>query len=264
MTTPTPNSTKPGERAHSLPHRAALRTIGRLQGGYRKDVPGAVAAVARLRREAGRDVYASPTGWGLDDLAALTELREEERQPQDQQTSPDAPPRRPAWHELRDEREDRAVHLAVTLWALHQQSIRNDPMHVSGWSLGRAVRRLAHSRTGERDLPSDQDRAAEPVEDASPAIRKRFVRIGTSGDFDILSSRLREMVLLLRSARIPLDYGLLADQLTRWQDEARQGDVRRAWGRDFHRVYARTTADEAEENAPHAAATDLTNEDAGD
>ncbi|WP_374701777.1 hypothetical protein [Streptomyces sp. CB02959] len=42
---------------HSLPRAAAVRTINRLQGGYRQDKPAAVAAVALLRREAGQDAH---------------------------------------------------------------------------------------------------------------------------------------------------------------------------------------------------------------
>ncbi|MFJ5678278.1 type I-E CRISPR-associated protein Cse2/CasB [Streptomyces sp. NPDC093097] len=264
---------------NSLVRKAALRTITRLQGGYRKDNPAAVAAVARLRREAGREAHASPTSWGLADLEALTELREEEwREGSGPSRYLSSKARR--WHELREEREDRAVHLAVTLWALHQQSLRDEPMHVPDWPLGRGVRRLAHGKTGTQDPkpqsgehadgePSDassgEGRKAEPVEDVSPTVRKRFVRIGTSADFDTLGRRLREMVLLLRNAHIPLDYGLLAEQLYRWQDEATQSDVRRSWGRDFHRLYGRATPDDEQDTstAP-VSAPDQPVDDAGD
>ncbi|MFK0293905.1 type I-E CRISPR-associated protein Cse2/CasB [Streptomyces sp. NPDC090442] len=256
-----------------------MRTISRLQGGYRQDKPAAVAAVARLRREAGQDAHASPTSWGLDDLAALTELREQKDQEEDGAS----------WHsqyeglrqrERREDREDQAVHVAVTLWALHQQSVRDEPMHVPGWSVGRAVRRLAQGKTGTIDRParsngndgrSDDEathgKQSEPVEEISPTIRKRFVRIGTSTDIDTLSRRLREMVLLLRAARIPLDYGLLADQLNRWQNESNQADVRRAWGRDFHRIYRTATAgdtDEDDTSASQAHPSTLSVEEAND
>ena len=214
-----------------------------------------MAAVARLRREAGRAVYASPTGWGLDHLEALTGLREEERRKEEERhegrpvpghVSP--PVRR--MDERGAESEERAVHLAVTLWALHQQSLRDETMHMSGWSLGRSVRRLAQGKSGTRDRPEpfDTEKGASdgkgeesvPVEEVSPTIRKRFVRIGTSTDVEILGVRLREMVLLLRASRIPLDYGLLADQLHLWQNENRRDHIRRAWGREFHFTYGRT------------------------
>ncbi|MFK8909817.1 type I-E CRISPR-associated protein Cse2/CasB [Streptomyces sp. YS-3] len=244
----------------SLAYRATLRTIVPLQRGYRDDRPAAVAAVARLRREAGREVYATATGWGLDDLETLTELREEES------NNPGRYPSRGGRAD-QEENEDRAVHLAVTLWALHQQSVRDEPMHVTQWTLGRAVRQLAQ---GKSDTPDSSPRdsagstssdtrdgsgAYTPVEDVSPTIRKRFVRIGTSADFDTLGRRLREMVLLLRNARIPLDYGLLADQLTRWQNAASQGDVRRAWGRGFHYTGPKAPALTDEQDTPAPAQT---------
>ncbi|MCK7627618.1 type I-E CRISPR-associated protein Cse2/CasB [Streptomyces sp. RS10V-4] len=247
----TAGNTAPGDPSwRSLPRAAAVRTINRLQSGYRLDRPAAVAAVARLRREAGQDAHASPTSWGLDDLAALTELRER-KDTEDDGAALHRPPetrRERERREAREDRQDQAVHIAVTLWALHQQSVRDEPMHVAGWSLGRAVRRLSQVT---------QEKHSEPVEEISPTIRKRFVRIGTSADIDTLRRRLREMVLLLRAARIPLDYGLLADQLDRWQDEWNQGDVRRAWGRDFHRVHRTTaTADPAGEGTTASLADD--------
>lgn len=237
------------DRPLSLPQQAVSHTIGRLQAGYRQDVPWAVAAVARLRREAGRDAHTSPTAWGLDHLETLSELREERRvSEQEERDGGNAVPAyfSSAAHirqEERERREDMAVHIAVTLWALHQQSLRDEPMHLSGWSLGRAVRRLAHGRTGVRDSGAavdgtGPDPVVERVEDASETVRRRFVRIGTASDTDVLATRLREMVLLLRSARIPLDYAFLADQLLLWQEENRRDDVRRAWGRDFHRRHA--------------------------
>ncbi|MEV0281461.1 type I-E CRISPR-associated protein Cse2/CasB [Streptomyces sp. NPDC050610] len=270
------------ERSVALVQRAARHTIGRLQSGYRQDVAFAVAAVARLRREAGRDPHASPTAWGLDDLEDLSYLRDKaEQEAQEREEGRAAPERLSARArqrtEARQEQEEQAVHLAVTLWALHQQSVRDAPMHQSGWYLGRSVRRLAHGRTGTQhprqgEAPDageggsedgspgkggSEDRSPgasgpgesgsegsgsrsdrQPVEDVNEAIRKRFVRLGTSTDFDVLSGRLRQIVLLLRTARIPLDYSYLAGQLWLWQNEPLQDGVRRAWGREFHLTYA--------------------------
>ncbi|MGW8697604.1 type I-E CRISPR-associated protein Cse2/CasB [Streptomyces eurythermus] len=244
-----PNGTDTDGRADlSLPRQAVARTIGRLQSGYQRDVPWAVASVARLRREAGRDAHVSPTAWGLDHLETLAELREERRTADGEKDGVSPAYFSSLAYKSRQEQErceDTAVHVAVTLWALHQQSLRDEPMHLTGWSLGRSVRRLAHGKTGIRDSgtatgdggTADEIRAAERVENASETVRRRFVRIGAASDTDVLATRLREMVLLLRSARIPLDYTLLADQLLLWQDENRRDSVRRAWGRDFHRRY---------------------------
>ncbi|SCE38320.1 CRISPR system Cascade subunit CasB [Streptomyces sp. DfronAA-171] len=49
----------------------------------------------------------------------------------------------------------------------------------------------------------------------------------------VLATRLRELVLLLRREEIPLDYGLLADQLHRWTLPGGAQGVRRSWGRSY-------------------------------
>lgn len=278
---PWPNDDE--EHQSSLARRATLQTVNRLQTSYRQDVPAAVAAVARLRREAGREAHASPTGWGLDHLQALFELRERETSAGDGTSQGISRSGERRQQERWVEREDTAIHLAVTLWALHQQSLRDEPMHVPGWSLGRAVRRLAQGKTGVQDHAAasgsvgptedaaENDgggrRGTDLVEEVNPTVRKRFVRIGTSSDIDTLSFRLRGMVLLLRKARIPLDYGRLADDLFRWQDAWQQGAVKRAWGRDFHRTYRKTPAsgDQQEALASVSRALDfLDTDDAGE
>ncbi|MCW5250144.1 type I-E CRISPR-associated protein Cse2/CasB [Streptomyces sp. SHP 1-2] len=237
-----------------LPRRAVSRVVSRLQSGYQRDDAWAVATVARLRREAGREAHTSAGAWGLVHMETLAELREQRREEEHEARGARADPAdlsSTGWadREARELREDTAVHLAVTLWALHQQSLRDEPMHGPGWTLGRAVRRLAHGRTGTRDEP--RPRAAEdgapdstvepkdrpPVEEVSESVRRRFVRVGGASDTEMLAARLRDLVLLLRAARIPLDYALLADQLARWQQEDRRDGVRRIWGRDFHRHY---------------------------
>ena len=251
-----PHAPGPDGQVAPLPGLTVTRVIGKLQAGYQQDAPWAVASVARLRREAGREAHTSPTAWGLDHLETLAELREGRRKAEQEARGSGTPD--PAFlasgayltRETRELREDTAVHLAVTLWALHQQSLRDDPMHRPGWTLGRSVRRLGLGRTGTRDAstPKDDGGTESPggpkdatggaaSEDVAETVRQRFVRVGGASDAEVLAIRLRELVLLLRGARIPLDYVLLADQLFRWQDENQRDTVRRAWGRDFHRRY---------------------------
>ncbi|MER7758208.1 type I-E CRISPR-associated protein Cse2/CasB [Streptomyces sp. NPDC097619] len=270
-------------QSFTFPRQVTIRTIARLYAGYRDDAPGAVASVARLRRSAGGDPYTATESWGADHLEALRDAREERRVAEEQEGAANGRARAAdsagmyrsrAWQRSRaqEEREDVAVHLALTLWALHQQSIRDEGMCLPGWPLGRAVRRLAHGRTGTTDLPPSAVAAEaaapsparveeahevpapseEPVEEARRTIRKRFVRVAASTDVEVLAGRLREVVLLLRAARIPLDYGLLADQLVIWQDENRRDEVTRAWGKEFHRTYRPYVrdADGEEEAAP--------------
>ncbi|WP_063726152.1 type I-E CRISPR-associated protein Cse2/CasB [Streptomyces monomycini] len=233
---------------------ATARCIGRLQNLYRQDVPAAVAILAQLRRAAGRTVHETPDIWGIDGLEDLARVWEEHRQagetdPAGGEASPELlhqDVRRK--RETSTQAEEDAVHVAVTLWALHQQSIRDAAMHEPGWGLGRAVRALAQGGRGtapaadEPEAGRQETRSAPRLDDElNETLRKRFVRIGTSTSFDMLAVRLREVVQLLRTARIPLDYARLADQLCRWQNENLRADVRRAWGRDLHLSYGRQT-----------------------
>ncbi|MEV0537901.1 type I-E CRISPR-associated protein Cse2/CasB [Kitasatospora sp. NPDC050463] len=118
MTTASP---APARRREALGPVGALagREIGRLQNGYLADRPDAVAALARLRRGAGKDVAVVPDLWGLLDTEALYADRA-----------------------LRQEAAHTALFTAATLWSLHQQS-RSSRMHrADGDELGAAVRRL--------------------------------------------------------------------------------------------------------------------------
>jgi CRISPR system Cascade subunit CasB len=103
------------------------REIARLQRGYLADRPEAVAALARLRRGAGRDAAAVADLWGLIDLEPVYADRQ-----------------------LRTDAAETAVYTAMTLWSLHQQS-RSSGMHRPGTELGAAVRRLMPA--GEIDEP---------------------------------------------------------------------------------------------------------------
>ncbi|MFF4652599.1 type I-E CRISPR-associated protein Cse2/CasB [Streptomyces sp. NPDC001380] len=95
------------------------KEIARLQRGYLDDRSEAVAALARLRRGAGKDASSVPDLWGLVDLGPLYEDRS-----------------------LRHDAAADAVDTAMALWALHQQS-RGTGMHrAPGDELGAAVRRL--------------------------------------------------------------------------------------------------------------------------
>jgi CRISPR system Cascade subunit CasB len=158
-----PAATAAVRKESSIPEivRETVRAhIGPLQAGYLSDRPDAVAALARIRRGAGKPINAVPDLWGLTGTDPLHEGIRAEPQ---------------------ITRAENAVHISVTLWALHQQSRRDAPMHVAGGrQLGRAVRELMP--TGEVDEP----------------IRQRFVRVGTAGSLDVLAQRLRDIVLLLR------------------------------------------------------------------
>ncbi|MGI5528642.1 type I-E CRISPR-associated protein Cse2/CasB [Streptomyces syringium] len=189
--------------------------INVLQRGYLADRADAVAALARMRRGVGKPYGTMPELWGLTGMEALYEVR--------------------TLSEERTIRAEEAAHTALTLWALHQQSHRQNRMHqADGPELGAAVRRLMPGT--ELDEPT----------------RKRFVRAGTASSLPILAQRLRDIVLLLRRDGIPLDYGLLADQLEQWQQPGGLDRVRRSWGRSFH-AYRPQAADGGATQADHTA-----------
>jgi len=178
--------------------------VRELQEGYRLDRPDAVAALARLRRGAGKQIEDVPDLWGL-----VLDERFYEGAP------------RAGEDVMRD--AETAAHTALTLYALHQQSRRDDRMHQRGRDLGGAVRRLMPP--GEIDEP----------------LRKRFAKLGSATTLGALAQRLREIVTLLRRDAVPLDYGLLADQIHQFRTLEGAKRVRAAWGRGFHAYRPKTT-----------------------
>ncbi|MFE5219350.1 MULTISPECIES: type I-E CRISPR-associated protein Cse2/CasB [unclassified Streptomyces] len=195
----------------------AAAQIASWQQGYLADHSAAVAALARLRRGAGRNAAEMPDLWSLVDTGPLHERNSAYR----------------ALSEVELTRAEDALYTASTLWALHQQS-RAAAMHRAHRpeqpaGLGAAVRRLMP--------PNDID---EPV-------RGRLVRAATAATPLLLAQRLRDIVVLLRRADIPLDYGLLAGQLYAWQWPGGPEAVRREWGRSFN---SRPAARQPGENTP--------------
>ncbi|WSM77693.1 type I-E CRISPR-associated protein Cse2/CasB [Streptomyces cellulosae] len=211
-TTSAPLATAP---VHQRVAELAATHIGPWQEGYLKDRSQAVAALARLRRGAGREAGETPDLWNLIDTDALHTSEAGTRALGEQELG----------------RAENALHAALTLWAFHQQS-RGTPMHrrhtrERPTGLGAAVRRL---------MPADG--IDEPV-------RKRLVRAGTAPDLVSLTQRLRDIVALLRREDIPLDYALLAGQLYCWQWPDGPAAVRRRWGRSFHEQrWPRPTSDD--------------------
>lgn len=209
----------------------AARQINDWQRGYLADQSGAVAALARLRRGAGRPAGQLPDLWDLIDTGPLHEAAEGEGK----------------LSEAELVRAEDALHVAFTLWALHQQS-RSAGMHQAGRAgadrgLGAAVRRMM--KPGEINEP----------------LRKRLVRAGTAADLTSLAGRLRDIVTLLRRQDLSLDYGLLAGQLYTWQRPGGPERVRGEWGRSFHAWHDTTTVPAPAGTGPDPAATTDTDSD---
>ena len=123
--------------------------------------------------------------------------------------------------------EEIAVHTAMTLYAVHQQS-RTDPMFHPGKGLGHASRELIG--------PPDQE---------NPSARKRFNALVTSTTITELRHHLRDLVSLLRARGITLDHAMLADDIVRFQRPGGAKEVRLVWARQYHFMSTADGADSA-------------------
>ncbi len=192
--------------------RHVLRQVGSLQEGYLADAPWAVAALAKLRRGVGKQP------------GELIELA--------QWTAPGL--------FVADSRSDRiaseewAAHIAITLYARHQQSHRDQRMHRAGRSLGDAARRLR----------------IELGEHGEAGVLRRFNAMGTATDFSELVRHARGLIDQFRANGVWLDYALFADDLRKLMDPASAALVRNRWGRHFHRPGRSAEASAATDTDP--------------
>ena len=132
--------------------------------------------------------------------------------------------------------EEWAVYLALTLYALHQQSNDTVCMSQLGCTLGRAVRRLA-----EQTVASGQDWTESSV-------LRRFNALATADSMPEVSHHLRGMIQLLRREGIPLDYPQLAEDLYQYQFVDGAPNVRLRWGRDLYASPTEKTKENEKEN----------------
>ena len=127
---------------------------------------------------------------------------------------PDGAGDAPTWEEI-------AVHTAMTLYAVHQQS-RTEPMFRPGIGLGSA----AHDLVGR--------------DEENPSARARFNALVTSTTVAELRHHLRGFVSLLRARGIALDHAMLADDVLRFQQPGGAKKVRLAWARQYYSLPAET------------------------
>lgn len=159
------------------------------------------ASLAKLRRGIGKKPGSLPDIWEF----ALENLPEEFFSRTDEPTHAE-------W----------AAHMAITLFALHQQgkNPRENPMSVLGEPLGSAVRMLKIRRG----------------ESAEQAIKRRFDAVVTSDSPEELAHHLRGLIQLLKSEGIPLDYPQLAKDLFQFQKPESRDSVRLRWGQDYYKI----------------------------
>lgn len=116
----------------------------------------------------------------------------------------------------------RAEHLALTLFAVHQQS-KSRSMHQPTIGLGRAVLRLKLS-----DAFSPE------------AVTRRFTAAATAATLGELGGHLRGLISQLRTIDQPLDYDQLERDFRGWDDPVRQATIRLTWGRHYYAAPATT------------------------
>lgn len=189
--------------------KALERRLNQLQHDYLSDRPIGRANLARLRRGLGKPAGDVPEIWELT-IGGLPEKLAGRN---------DAP-----------SRAEQAAHLALTLYALHQQSQRVG-MHQPAISIGRAVGKL-------REAPDV----------SSEAVVRRFMAVSTAQSVDEVVVHVRGLITQLRSHAIGLDYARFADDLRSLLTPGYETQVRLRWGRDFYRSDPAQTA--AEEPTP--------------
>ena len=122
---------------------------------------------------------------------------------------------------------ERAAHLALAFFAIHQQS-RDTSMHKSGEGFGTAVAKLARAGEGDSEKKG-------PV--------RRFNTIVTAQTNDELIHHMRGMIQLLRASRIPLDYGTLATDFVALNYPESARGVRLRWARQLNFVPVESSDD---------------------
>ena len=178
--------------------------VNKLQGLYFADAGRNAAAgqLAQLRRAASKAPGEDPNTWQLE----FEELPETLR-----------------GKGLAASQGEWAVHIALTLYAVHMQSQKTG-MHAAGveHDIGTAVRAYVW-----------QSGASNNMEDGR--LPRRFASMVTADSIEEVAHYARQIVQLLRGYAIPLDYGRFARQLYDFQNPYRRDGVRLEWGRAYSR-----------------------------
>lgn len=187
-----------------------LREVGKLvdqrikplQSGYLAGTSTAQANMAELRRSVALSPGENPRIWQLTEY------------PVHPGTSDN--PTREEW----------AVHLAMTLYAIHQQS-RSQPAYQRGDNFSQAVNRLAKAT------------------DREDTIWMRFTAILTSPSIHGIREHMQSIIgqLHSNSSFISVDYAALADDLNALQNPRLANSIRLKWERDYYRAIPTTTKD---------------------
>lgn len=208
---PTPGAVAPppsrrlGVLGGALDHQ-----IRRLQADYLRGSPAARADLARLRRGLGKSAGSVPELWELT-IGSV--------------------PRDLTWDRDEPSRAEHAAHAALTLYALHQQSL-SAPAHIPGVRFGQAVGQLGGG--------------AGPTH---AAVARRFMAAATAESADELLMHVRGLVSQLRAAKRGMDYAQFADDVMALLTPSRRTSVRLAWGRAFYRATGHAAPDQQSDDS---------------
>jgi CRISPR system Cascade subunit CasB len=157
------------------------------------------ARLARLRRAIGKEPGSVPDIWELT-MDLPEELTEGNRY---EPMSPTA--------------AENAVHLAMTLYALHAQGNKAHAHVKDSRSIGGAAAIL---------------KALNP--DGEKGIKRRFDALATAKSYDEISAHARGIIQLLKAIEVSMDYARFAKDLFFLQSPGTADGVKRGWGRDFY------------------------------
>lgn len=130
-----------------------------------------------------------------------------------------------------------ASYIVLTLYALHRQGDddKNDMAHTDDKvSIGRALRRFSDKQQDEKKDGNAEKRALQKMQ-----------TLVTAKDMSELAYHLRNVIQLLKREGIPLNYGMLAEDLYEFQDADGKNRVSLRWGQDFYRENNKKQDEEA-------------------
>lgn len=168
------------------------------------------AQLAKMRRGVGEQPGTSPELWGILFQNFPEPLEGKGNQPG---------------------RAEVAIYMALTLYAMHQQSrsLRDENVNQPEIGFGQAVGMLVLKNP-----------------DSLEAVRRRFNATALAADIVELAWHMKGMVQLFRQKEICLDYVQLAVDFYLYQDLEKIPEIRLKWGRDFYR-YCNAKAEKEEE-----------------
>lgn len=186
-----------------------LTTGGRYDSGIRREGylqndSYATASIARLRHAVGHDIGADPDifEWTMPIDGEVIGIN-------------------PSRYDSGATAQEMAAHAALTLFAVHQQSVHESSMHTDdNVSMGGAVGHMAYGNFNES------------------GIRSMFNKLQMANSWKELIRYARGLISLLKRERVALNYGVLAQDLYALRSGRNAANkVRTRWGRDFQRSY---------------------------